>query len=370
MGMLKILFIADVAVILLSFFAYKPLLKSLVKGSIQKKVDKSKWTPKLTIIIPTHNEESNIKKKLMNLANADYPKKCLKILVSDDCSTDKTAYIAGKFEKFPVKLIKSKEHKGKIAAINSALSVADTDIVLLTDADAAIGKNSIKNLIKYFSSGEIGGVTGNIIVKIEPSIYSLGQKVFQDSENELRRCEGILDSVSSMDGRLCAFRKSIIKSIDEGAAADDLELAHQIRKKGHRVVFAEDAAAYENAPTDIVSEFQQKRRRSLYTINVVFRHIDMLFNTKYGYFGTLIFPFRRFFGVLSPFLLLFAAFYLVAVFPYVALGFAVIIILALFSANVRGILTYNALVLFSILISWLDFFLNGCRVKGRWSRAY
>lgn len=371
MDIAKSLFIADVAVILLSSVFYKPLLIFFINLLGKKKPAKSSYKPELTVIVPAYNEERNIKKKLANLASLNYPKKNLKIIVSDDCSTDKTTGIANKFRKSVV-VLNAEEHRGKIAAINNALSHSKTEIVVLTDADSILEENSIKNLVSWFSSDEIGGATANIKIDAKNSFYSYGQKKFQDDENNLRNYEGILDSVSSMDGRLCAFRKSIVRQIDEEAAADDLELAYQIRKKGFKAVFAQDAVAHEKAPTDMVAEFLQKRRRSLYTINVIFRHIGMLFNPKYGCFGILIFPFRRLAGILSPFTLLFAFFYLFT-FQYLkyltAILFLMMLIL-LFSKRARDFIVYYSIVIFSILVSWLDFVLNGFKAKGKWRRGY
>ncbi|MBS3096364.1 glycosyltransferase [Candidatus Woesearchaeota archaeon] len=367
MDIVKSLFIADVAIILLSFVFYKPLLIFFINLLGKKKPAKSSHKPELTVIVPTYNEERNIKKKLRNLIDINYPKKKLKIIVSDDCSTDKTAEIANKFKK--IILLNAKGRNGKIAAINNALIHAKTEIVVLTDADAILEKDSIRNLVGYFSGDEIGGVTANIKIDVKNSWYSYGQKKFQDDENNLRNYEGILDSVSSMDGRLCAFRRSLIKQIDEKSAADDLELAYQIRKKGFKAVFAQDADAHEKAPADAVAEFSQKRRRSLYTINVIFRHIGMLFNPKYGCFGILIFPFRRLAGILSPFMLLFAFFYLLA-FQYLISIIFLIALILLLHKRARGLIIYYSIVVFSILLSWIDFVLNGFKAKGEWNRPY
>lgn len=369
MEITRFLFIVDVIVIMLSFVFYRQVLVFLINLLEKKKPAKKHQEPELTAIIPAHNEENNIEKKLVNLVDSGYQKKKLNIIVTDDFSTDKTAEIVKNFEKFPVVLIKAKEYKGKIAAINNALKHSKTEIVILSDADATLEKGAIKNLVSYFSSNKIGGVTGNIIIDIKSSFYSSGQKKFQNDENKLRNYESTLDSVSSMDGRLCAFRKSIVKNIDKDAAADDLEMTYQIRKKGHKVVFAQDAIVHEKAPTNLSAEFQQKRRRSLYTINVVFRHIDMLFNPKYGPFGIFIFPFRRFFGILSPFLLLFAFFYLLKLKYFILLLMLIVILLLCFNYT-RGIMVYYLLVIVSILMSWLDFLVNGFKAKGKWRRHY
>ena len=81
MDIVKSLFIADVAIILLSFVFYKPLLIFFINLLGKKKPAKSSHKPELTVIVPTYNEERNIKKKLRNLIDINYPKKNLKLRI-------------------------------------------------------------------------------------------------------------------------------------------------------------------------------------------------------------------------------------------------------------------------------------------------
>ena len=48
------------------------------------------YQPLVSILVPTHNEEDNIKKKLMNIAAVSYPKEKIEIIVVDDASEDTT----------------------------------------------------------------------------------------------------------------------------------------------------------------------------------------------------------------------------------------------------------------------------------------
>src|SRR5215472_5370216 len=47
--------------------------------------------PTVTIVVPTYNEEGVIRRKLDNIAQSDYPKNKLDVIVVDGGSTDKTA---------------------------------------------------------------------------------------------------------------------------------------------------------------------------------------------------------------------------------------------------------------------------------------
>jgi len=61
--------------------------------------------PKISMVVPTFNEERNIGIVLDSIFSQDYPKKLLEVFVVDNYSTDKTLEIA---KKFPVKIIMNK----------------------------------------------------------------------------------------------------------------------------------------------------------------------------------------------------------------------------------------------------------------------
>jgi cellulose synthase/poly-beta-1,6-N-acetylglucosamine synthase-like glycosyltransferase len=48
------------------------------------------WEPSVSVIVPTYNERPVIEKKLRNLAEMDYPKEKIEIVVVDSASSDGT----------------------------------------------------------------------------------------------------------------------------------------------------------------------------------------------------------------------------------------------------------------------------------------
>ena len=74
-----------------------------------KKLRNNNKFPKVSIIIPAHNEEKNILRTINSVLNLDYPKDRLEIIVVDDSSTDNTSNVVKKYRQ--VKLVYNK-HKG------------------------------------------------------------------------------------------------------------------------------------------------------------------------------------------------------------------------------------------------------------------
>src|SRR6185437_5862825 len=108
----------------------------------KKDYDFSKFKPleKISIIIPFRNEEHTIVKCLESLAEQDFPKELLELILVDDNSEDDTKQVAEKFlhaRDFTYQLIDLKTHNlsGKKAAIELAVAKANGSIIITRDAD-------------------------------------------------------------------------------------------------------------------------------------------------------------------------------------------------------------------------------------------
>ncbi len=109
---------------------------------------------KLSIIIPTYNEEKNIGPCLRSIFEQDYPKELLQIVLVDGGSTDKTIEIA---KKFGVEVMHNEfkvEEKGRPYAIETR---ANGEIIGSIDADNIIPSNKdwLRRMISPFDNKEI-----------------------------------------------------------------------------------------------------------------------------------------------------------------------------------------------------------------------
>lgn len=95
---------------------------------------------KLTAIIPTFNEESNIEAVIQSVLFAD------EILIADSFSTDKTLEIA---KKYPVKIVQ-REYQNSASQKNWVIPQAKNEWILLVDADERVTpqlEEEIKNVL-------------------------------------------------------------------------------------------------------------------------------------------------------------------------------------------------------------------------------
>ena len=111
---------------------------------------------KLSVVIPSYNEEKNLKKGALREADA-YVEKLeipVEMIVVDDGSTDQSVHIVKKYisGKDNFVLIQN-SHGGKAKAVLTGMLRAKGEIILFTDMDQATPINQIEKFLPKFEEG-------------------------------------------------------------------------------------------------------------------------------------------------------------------------------------------------------------------------
>jgi len=219
------------------------------------KIDEN-YRPKVTIILPTYNEEKIIKEKLENLYNQVYPKELMEIVIVDS-SNDKTAEIVETWHNnnndTKITLIRENERRGKASALNEALRHVNNDIVIIADADALWPENAVCEAVKWFSDPSVGAVS---CLKKPMKQGFLGiEEGYRDYYNILRLAESKAFSTPVFHGELAAFRRELLLKINgfpTDIGADDSHTATKIASMGYRSITPE-IWVNERVPKDYAS---------------------------------------------------------------------------------------------------------------------
>src|SRR5947209_8775376 len=108
---------------------------------------------KLSVIIPSYNEERTLAKvidavKEVDLAGPLGVEISREVIVIDDGSTDGTERILAAYESHPdVRIIRHGDNRGKGAAIRSGFAVARGDVVIIQDADMEYDPRELPRLL-------------------------------------------------------------------------------------------------------------------------------------------------------------------------------------------------------------------------------
>lgn len=233
----------------------------------------------ITIVITSYKEPKTIGRAIKAFLDQDLPK--FELIVS---APDKeTLNEARKFQykNKNVKLIKDLG-KGKPSALNNIFKIAKGNILILSDGDVYVSKNSVKNLLKHIDNKKIGAVTGRPVSINEKRTmlgfwaHLLTTGFHYERIHEQKNNRNILAS-----GYLYAIKKEFVKKIPENILADDAFISFSIIQKGKKIVYEPESEVYVKYPTNIQDWIKQKTRTAgrFYQLNKYF-HISKLSSFK------------------------------------------------------------------------------------------
>jgi cellulose synthase/poly-beta-1,6-N-acetylglucosamine synthase-like glycosyltransferase len=153
------------AVILLIFFGIQVFSLVSILQHTDKKLEKRKDFPMVSILLAARNEEQLILRNLTALEQLNYPKDKLEILIGNDESSDNTAQLVSDF-------IEDKPHfqlfhidktvgkgRGKANVLGQLAHKASGEFYFITDVDVKLPQNWILALLQEFTEG-VGLVSG------------------------------------------------------------------------------------------------------------------------------------------------------------------------------------------------------------------
>ena len=264
--LLYILFLIGIFLLLNAFFIYPVSITVLAFFKKSRKTD-SNFQPAISILIAVRNEEKVIRQRIENIAKLDYDENKIKLFVCSDSSTDKTNSILEELNKKYtwLNISFSQKRLGKAGILNSLIEDVDTDIVIFSDANTIFQKDAVKNLVREFADNKIGVVCGHLILT-DDEVYqseSVEELKYWSFETQIKRAEGKLGILIGANGGIFAIRKSLYKKIPtQKAVTDDLYLSLFPMLEGYKVVFEDNAVAYESVGKNVSEEFSRKVRFS------------------------------------------------------------------------------------------------------------
>jgi len=258
----------------------------------------SHYSPTVSVLVPAHNEEKHINKSLESIANLEYPKKKIEIVVIDNGSADKTSEKAENFrKKFSKRLKKIKLIKlpnpSKTDALNAGLKHATGEIIGILDADTFVSKDCLKKMMPYFEDKRVGAVTNYVKPSPAKGIFASLQDIEYIFSSFSKKIISLLDSLYIIPGTMSLIRKDIIKKIGfpEDTLTEDMDIALCMLKRGYKIANSLDAVAYTVVPSTFLGLFKQRMRWYRGFMQNLAKHSDIMFNKKYPHLGYFVFPF-------------------------------------------------------------------------------
>jgi cellulose synthase/poly-beta-1,6-N-acetylglucosamine synthase-like glycosyltransferase len=284
MWVFEIIFWMAVLAITYTYAGY-PLLLVLVSRFCSKPVLRDELSPSVTVIIAAYNEERDLVQKLNNTLALDYPKSKLEIIVTSDCSTDRTDEIVRSFEPKGVKLHRQTERLGKTAAQNAAVEKAGGEILLFSDATTHYRPDILRMMMPSFADRSVGCVTGNVIYShAADSSVSHGTRSYWNYEFLLKKHESDITSLIGVCGCMYAVRKSAYVPLYNEACSDFLVATTMVRQ-GLRAVYEPTAVCVEEPNAKGSKELAVRVRIITQTLADLWRNRDMLNPFRHNFYA-------------------------------------------------------------------------------------
>lgn len=303
--MLELLFWLNVLVVIYTYLGYG-LILLILNLLFFKKIQSTKTeNPEVSILIAAYNEEDWIVEKINNTLSMDYPAELVKVIVITDGSTDGT-FQKAKSCSVPAgisfEVHHQPERKGKLAAIERIMPLVKTPVTIFTDANTALNRQAIRQLVCHYNNPKIGAVAGEKRVSSanKDEASSAGEGIYWKYESLLKRWDANLYSAVGAAGELFSIRTALYESIPADTLIEDFYLTMTVLRKGYRIAYAADAYASEGASASVGEELKRKIRIAAGGIQASWRLRDLLNPFRYGVFSWQFFSHKVLRWTLAP----------------------------------------------------------------------
>ena len=240
--------------------------------------------PAVDVIVPAYNEADNIARLLrsIDVAAGRYGG-LVRVLVSDDGSSDNTAQIArAEFAhyRFAQGRVLTAPNGGQASALNRGLTVTDAEIVVRIDADCVMGPDALVYSVPWFRDPRIGCVGGMEEPRTDTVTWFHRLRALETlfQFRFARLGQSLVDSIVVIPGTFTVFRRrpaEIAGGFPVGMNGEDSDLTMQIGRLGYRVVVDPRIRTYEDVPRTIGEFVEQRTRWARAGFHTYARHVPL-----------------------------------------------------------------------------------------------
>lgn len=249
--------------------------------------------PKVSIMIPAHNEGIVIEKTLLSMINLNYPNDAYEIIVINDNSTDNTGeIIEGVMSRYPtvniihIETDKVTGGKGKSNALNIGYSRSSGEFLAVYDADNTVNNMALRYLIyEILSNDNYGAVIGMFRTRNKEKNWLTRFINIETLSFQWMAQAGRwkMMKLCTIPGTNFVIRRSVVEQIggwDPKAIAEDTEISFRIYQLGYKIAFMPLAKTFEQEPETIQVWIKQRTRWVSGNIYVLSKFIKEALKTR------------------------------------------------------------------------------------------
>lgn len=267
--LLIVLFWLLFALVMYTYLGYGLLLWGIVRvrralGIGQRVLPPMGEPANVTLVVPAYNEIDCLPAKLQNCLDQDYPAHRLHLLFVVEGSTDGSAeWLEAQRANVPnLTILSGIDRLGKIVAMNKAMKLVKTPLVIFTDANTHLNPEAVSRLVRMFDLPNVGAVTGEKRIQMEAAEAATGsgEGLYWKYESFLKRLDAELHTIVGAAGELFAIRTDLFEPVEADTLLDDFMISLRIAARGYRVEYEPNAYALER-PSAAIREEQKRKVR-------------------------------------------------------------------------------------------------------------
>lgn len=228
----------------------------------RRKVVQADIAPRVSLLIAARNEQEVIGAKLENALAQDYPEDKLEVIVVSDASTDRTDEIVNGYAGQGVLLNRVPEGKGKVNAINATVPLTTGEVLVFSDADSGYEPDAIRKLARNFADPQVGAVTGEERRIAAASGEGMGEGLYAQLDNRIKRLEGQLGSMVMVNGGFFGIRRELYPFLEPHLIHDSI-VPCLLKLQGYQTAYEPEAISVETYPLNSAGDFRRRIRTVL-----------------------------------------------------------------------------------------------------------
>jgi cellulose synthase/poly-beta-1,6-N-acetylglucosamine synthase-like glycosyltransferase len=285
---LKILFWSFLFIVFYAYLGYGILLFLMIKIKRffklgRKKVIDPDYEPDVTLFVAAFNEKDYVDAKVQNSFELEYPHEKVRQVWVTDGSNDGTPEILKKYADKGVEVYHEDARGGKIGAMNRGVQFVKSPIVIFSDGNTMLGKESIRRIVNMFSDPKVGCVSGEKRIFQKDKDTAAGTEgIYWKYESLLKKWDAELYSVVGAAGELFAIRTDLFQHVEGDTLLDDMIISLRVAMQGYTIQYDPEAYAIETASANVKEELKRKIRISAGGLQSIFRLKSLLNVFKHG----------------------------------------------------------------------------------------
>jgi biofilm PGA synthesis N-glycosyltransferase PgaC len=239
----------------------------------------SAW-PEVTVLVPCHNEAAGLGGTLRALAALDYPD--YRVLFIDDASTDGTARVIREALNGESRfhLLRLSTNLGKAGALNAALELVRTPLIVVLDSDTIPRRDCLRPLAAPFlRQPRLGAVTANPLpLNRSGFLANLQTAEFASIIGLIKRSQRTWGRIFTVSGCCTAYRTEALRRVggfSPATATEDIDVTWRLQRDAWEIWFEPRAVVRIQVPVRLPDYWRQRRRWALGGWHALRTHRDV-----------------------------------------------------------------------------------------------